>query len=71
MSLNDKSCDECGSTFIAKSSNMASLCAECAHIIYAYPKCEHQIRSGCCIKCGWDGSVSEYVQGLKGRINNG
>nr|SHO15798.1 Putative uncharacterized protein [Moritella viscosa]SHO15991.1 Putative uncharacterized protein [Moritella viscosa]SHO18939.1 Putative uncharacterized protein [Moritella viscosa] len=43
---------------------MASLCTECAYILYDYPKCDHNIDSGCCIKCGWDGSVSKYIQGL-------
>jgi len=64
MSINDKLCDECGSGFIAASSRMASLCTECAYILYDYPKCDHNIDSGCCIKCGWDGSVSKYIQGL-------
>jgi predicted RNA-binding Zn-ribbon protein involved in translation (DUF1610 family) len=70
MSLNDNNCNECGSTFIPTSSSMMSLCSECAYILYDYPKCEHKIASGYCIKCGWDGSVSKYVQGLKERAEN-
>lgn len=60
-------CDECGSTYFAGESRMAALCPECSHHLYGYPNCEHHMIAGRCAKCGWDGSVSEYVLHLTGR----
>ena len=57
-----KTCDECASTFIASASAMDGLCAECAHRLYGYPACPHDFHEGRCIKCGWDGSVSEFLK---------
>jgi hypothetical protein len=54
-------CDECGSNFIAASSAMAGLCAECSHQLYGYPPCTHDFKNGRCALCGWDGSVSEFL----------
>ena len=34
-------CDECGSEYLRSSSNMMSLCPECAHVVYGYPNCNH------------------------------
>jgi hypothetical protein len=59
-------CDECGSDYVA-ASQMSRPCAECAHWLYGYPRCEHEFAGGRCSKCGWDGSVSEYVRGLQAR----
>ena len=59
-----RTCDECGSAYLASSSQMASLCPECAHILYGYPNCEHVFRAGKCVKCLWDGSRSEYIRSL-------
>lgn len=55
-------CDECGSGFIASASTMAGLCAECAHRLYGYPACPHEMKDGRCAKCGWDGSVSDFLR---------
>jgi predicted RNA-binding Zn-ribbon protein involved in translation (DUF1610 family) len=60
-------CDECGSAFIPAASRMANLCPECAHWLYGYPSCVHQFVGGRCASCGWDGSVSAYVQKLQTR----
>lgn len=60
-------CDECGSDYLAAASQMASLCPECAHWLYGYPRCAHEVRQGRCSKCGWDGSVSAYLRGLRAR----
>ncbi len=55
-------CDECGSAFIRARSQMAGLCAECAHQLYGYPACAHDMRNGRCAACGWDGSVSAFLK---------
>jgi hypothetical protein len=60
--MNDRRCDECGSGFIATTSKMAGLCAECAHRLYGYPPCAHDMRNGRCARCGWDGSVSDFLR---------
>jgi len=60
-------CDECGSPFFAGSSPMVALCPECAHWLYGYANCEHQISDGACHRCGWDGAVSAYVESRKRR----
>ena len=57
----ERQCDECRSTFIAERSAMAGLCAECAHQLYGYPPCAHSFKGGRCVDCGWDGSVSEFL----------
>lgn len=44
---------------------MEALCAECAHWLYGYPACPHDMANGRCRKCGWDGTVSDYVASLK------
>jgi predicted RNA-binding Zn-ribbon protein involved in translation (DUF1610 family) len=62
-----KTCEECGSTFFGDTSLMAALCPECAHHLYGYPPCEHRMIAGRCEKCGWDGSVSDYILHLTGR----
>lgn len=62
-----RSCDERGSDHIAAASHMASLCPECAHWLYGYPPCDHEFVRGRCARCGWDGSVSDYVRTLKAR----
>lgn len=58
-------CDECGSAFIAARSAMAGLCAECAHQLYGYAACEHDFKNGRCVRCGWDGAVSEFLRGRR------
>jgi len=55
-------CDECGSLFFRARSQMAGLCAECAHQLYGYPACAHEMANGRCTQCGWDGSVSEFLR---------
>ncbi|MFO0570316.1 MAG: hypothetical protein U0263_32035 [Polyangiaceae bacterium] len=54
-------CDECGGAYFCDASQMASLCAECAHHLYGYPPCAHSFTDGRCGNCGWDGSRSEYL----------
>ena len=61
----DGRCDECGSTYRAALSAMASLCPECAHHLYGYAACPHRMVAGRCTICGWDGSESDYVASLK------
>jgi predicted nucleic acid-binding Zn-ribbon protein len=60
-----KLCDECGSLFYAVASEMESLCPECAHNLYAYKNCDHEIVNGRCTKCYWDGSVSKFTTDIK------
>jgi predicted RNA-binding Zn-ribbon protein involved in translation (DUF1610 family) len=60
-----RSCDECGSDFLHGSSNMNSLCPECAHYLYGYENCKHVFEQGRCIHCYWDGSESPMVKKLK------
>jgi NMD protein affecting ribosome stability and mRNA decay len=57
-------CDECGSDYIAAASQMSRMCPECAHWLYAYPRCPHEFELGRCSRCGWDGSVSAYLRSL-------
>lgn len=61
----EATCDECGSPFRRAASTMTGLCPECAHWIYGYDNCDHTMDDGRCTKCGWNGSVSVYVAGLK------
>ena len=58
-------CDECGSEYLASTSKMASLCPECAHVLYGYENCNHVFKDGKCTLCLWDGSRSEYIRSLK------
>ncbi|MCC0684592.1 hypothetical protein KGF39_09485 [Clostridioides sp. ZZV14-6345] len=44
-------CEECGSKFLKSSSEMISLCPECAYILYGYPTCAHVFKNGRCIYC--------------------
>jgi NMD protein affecting ribosome stability and mRNA decay len=55
-------CDECGSDYFADASRMASLCPECAHHLYGYPACPHAFADRRCLKCGWDGTRSAYIE---------
>ena len=57
-------CDECGSLFFRDSSQMMSLCPECAGILYGSPPCEHSFLEGRCRHCYWDGSRSKYILSL-------
>lgn len=55
-------CNECGSEFFNSASKMSSLCPECAHILYGYENCKHIFENGRCMRCGWNGNISEYMQ---------
>jgi predicted RNA-binding Zn-ribbon protein involved in translation (DUF1610 family) len=55
-------CSECKSEFYVATSEMKGLCPECAHHLYDYKNCDHQIENGRCVKCFWDGNYSEYVK---------
>lgn len=57
----NRRCDECGSDYFASTSPMLRLCAECAHWLYGYPHCVHEFSEMRCSRCGWDGSVSEFL----------
>jgi len=58
-------CTECKSEYYQHSSNMTSLCPECAHVLYGYENCNHQFENGRCIKCFWNGNSTEYIKKLK------
>lgn len=60
-----RECDECKSQFIHSTVTMTGVCRECAHWLYGYDRCDHEFRDGCCFECGWDGSISEFVETLK------
>ena len=62
-------CDECGSTFTPSKSAYVGLCPECAHWIYGSPACNHEFLNNKCSHCGWDGSVSKYVESIKTNAN--
>lgn len=64
-------CDECGSPFMSSQATMSGLCPECSHYLYNKPNCPHSFRDGRCRRCGWDGSVSEYVATIKGTAKSG
>jgi len=61
MSSKIENCSECTSAFYSHSSKMAGLCPECAHQLYGYENCSHKIENGRCVKCYWNGNVSEYL----------
>jgi predicted RNA-binding Zn-ribbon protein involved in translation (DUF1610 family) len=72
MKLKDKTddaeiavCDECESEFYQASSEMSSLCPECANAFYGYENCKHEFNNGRCLKCYWNGSISTYIKNLK------
>lgn len=58
-------CDECGSDYLVTASQMSHLCVECSHWLYGYPPCEHVFVQGRCSRCGWDGSISQYIRNLR------
>ena len=60
-----KECVECKSQYYADVSAMQELCPECAHYLYGYENCDHHFENGRCIRCYWDGNVSDYIKGLR------
>ena len=58
------SCDECASPYFENSSKMTNLCPDCAHKLYGYKNCDHEFKNESCIKCGWNGQESDYIEGL-------
>lgn len=54
-------CGECKSLFFPPASRLEGLCPECAHQLYGYENCRHTFTSGTCVKCGWDGSRSDFL----------
>jgi predicted RNA-binding Zn-ribbon protein involved in translation (DUF1610 family) len=58
-------CDECGSPFYVSASAMASLCPECAHCLYGFPPCAHELVAGRCVTCGWNGAESAFIARIK------
>ena len=67
----ETNCDECGSRFVSSQATMSGLCPECSHYLYNKPNCAHSFRDGRCRRCGWDGSVSDYVATIKGIAKSG
>ena len=65
---NFSTCDECNSEYYSDTSQMTNLCLECSHILYDYENCEHEFENGRCVKCFWNGNVSDYI--LKGKQLN-
>lgn len=55
-------CDECGSEFYRRASKMANLCPQCSHFLYSYDNCDHHFENGRCVKCFWNGNISDYVE---------
>jgi hypothetical protein len=62
LPLAKRTCDECRSDYFAERSTMASLCPECAHRLYGYPRCAHVFIDGRCRICHWDGSTSDFAK---------
>lgn len=62
MNRAKSTCDECQSSYFIDSSNMASLCPNCAHKLYDYPNCSHYFENGICVECGWNDQDSDYVE---------
>lgn len=60
-----RTCDECKSPYFIDSSEMMSLCPDCAYKLYGYPNCPHEFEKGYCKKCGWNGQTSEYLKSLE------
>lgn len=57
-------CVECESLYYKKTSKMSALCPECSHILYSYPNCSHDMATGRCAICYWDGSRSAHLKSL-------
>jgi hypothetical protein len=45
---------------------MSELCPECAHRLYGYDNCSHVMSEGRCVKCYWDGSISDFLKRREG-----
>jgi hypothetical protein len=45
-------CDECGNDHFASTSRMSRLCPECAHWLYGYQRCVHDLTDNLCWR--WD-----------------
>ena len=58
-------CTECESEYFTRSSKMIGLCVECSHQLYKYENCEHEFENDRCVKCYWNGNVSEYLKKRK------
>lgn len=67
MTIETNLCSECQSEYFSKASQMMDLCPNCAHHLYGYENCLHQMENGRCLYCFWDGSNSAYIQN---KINN-
>ncbi len=67
----EANCDECGSRFMSSQATMSALCPECSHTCTTSQNCAHSFRDGRCRRCGWDGSVSQYVATIKGTAKRG
>jgi len=61
VSRTTQRCVECESLYFKDASRMSDLCPECAHRLYGYPRCDHDLERDRCLHCFWDGSVSDYL----------
>ena len=57
-------CDECGSKYYLNTSKMVNLCPECSFVLYGYENCNHNFENGRCLKCLWNGSVSNFIRNI-------
>lgn len=60
-------CEECKSDFFIGKSPMENLCPECSHVLYGSANCLHVFENNNCIKCGWNGKASKFIEKL---LNN-
>ena len=58
-------CNECESEYFSETSNMINLCPECSYRLYEYENCKHEFENKRCIKCYWNGNVSEFLKNRK------
>lgn len=65
MSKEISNCTECESEYYSESSKMVGLCAECSYQLYDYKNCDHEFKNDRCVKCYWNGNVSEYLKSKK------
>ncbi len=70
--MNEKSnreiaeCAECESEYFADTSTFAALCPDCAHHLYGYENCKHNMVHQRCTNCYWNGKTSLYLKKSRG-----
>lgn len=68
MKIEVKKCEECESEYFPNTSKMSHLCPECSHVLYNYENCKHVFQDNRCIKCFWNGNITDYIKKLKESI---